>query len=139
MFPADLPSLLSFFFVLAVVYGALEVSSVFKNNAVKAIIALVVSFFAASSQEAVNLISAILPYAIMLFIVFFFIGFVLKFFKKGEGGKEEVDYTLLIVILALGLIFVSTENSFMKIDQNMLGVGVAVIIALLFYAAYKRH
>lgn len=134
----DIPTLLPFLFILAVVYGALEFSDVFKNRGVKVIIAVVLAFFAASSAEAIVFINFILPYAAFFFVAFFFLAFVLSFFKGDKKGEK--DYIPLIVILALIVIFLGSSEGLNIIniqDQNFLGMIVLLVIALLLYAGYK--
>ena len=64
--------MLPFLFVLAIVYGALELTSVLKNKAANIVIALVVAFFAISNASAVEFIIAVMPWAAILFIAAFF-------------------------------------------------------------------
>lgn len=131
----DVNFILPFFFVLAIVYGGMEVSKVFSNKGVKAIIAVVIAFFASSSPEAVAIIFYILPYAAIFFIAFFFLGFILSLFKG-----EKKDVTLIVVALALILIFLAAQNSLEIInlqDQNFLAMIVLLVIALLLYGGYK--
>lgn len=134
-----------FFFLLAVVYGALGVSGVFKNRAVNGIIALVVAFFGMTYQPFTAWLYSIMPYAIALFIAVFFIGFVTKLFKSKRG--EPKDYTLILIVIGLFLIlFVrfgeEVENITASLGmpvtyENLVGiVGIAVLIAFL-YSAYK--
>lgn len=132
--------LIPFFFAFAIVYGALEVSGVIKNNRANLIIALVMGFFAVSNPMVTGFINAILPYAVILFIAVFFIGFVTSFFrgKEGKGG----DYTLLAIIAGLALIFLSSGNSPLE-GLSLSGSGlvpwiVLALIVLIFVAAYYR-
>lgn len=138
--------ILPFMFVLAVVYGALDLAAVFKKKAVNAIIALVVAAFAISNTAIVDSIIAAMPWAAMLFIILFFIKFVLSFFKTGKGEKK--DYTLIVIILALVAIFMASQGTqliqdwlpggFPVTEENLiLIIGIVVIIAIL-YAAYKK-
>ncbi len=131
-----------FFFVLAVTYGALEVSGVFKNNRVNAIIALALSFFAISSPSFIGFVNAILPYAAMLFIAFFLLSFVLKAFS-GKGGER--DWTLIIIILILAAVFITNygydwlQSNFMIPDSdNFIALAGLGLIAVVFYAAYQK-
>jgi hypothetical protein len=127
-------------FLLAIVYGALEVSGVFKNKAVKAIIAIAIALFAITSSELVTFLNGVLPYAVMLFVAFFFIGFIFKFLKGG-GGK---DWTLIIIILILLLvllarlpdIFPGWQLGFLSNENLMWAIGTIVVLAI-FYIAYK--
>jgi hypothetical protein len=134
--------LIPFLFMLAIVFGALDVSGVFKNKRVNALIALVFAFFALTYQPAVDFIMGIMPIAIIFFIGFFFIGFVIKIAKKGA----DKDYTLLIIIITLILLILATQGSdaiakFMPGFENqgntiLVAAGIA-FIAVLLLAAYK--
>ncbi len=76
MIPYIMEYAIPFFFLLAVVYGALGISGVFKNRAVNLIIALVIALFGMTYQPFITWLYTIMPYAIALFIAVFFIGFV---------------------------------------------------------------
>ncbi len=150
--PLDfLTSVIPFFLVLAIVYGALDVSGVFKNRAANAVIAMVIAFFAMTSEPAVAFIMQVLPYAAILFVIIFFIGFVISFFrgKEGRGGRERggPDLTLLAVIAVLIIIFLANQgydalqdllpSGFPITSENFaLIIGIILIIAII-YAAYK--
>ena len=143
-----LTNMIPFFFVLAIVYGALDYSNVLKKNSVKAIISLVIAFFAITYQPLVDFIYLVLPYAVILFIVVFFLAFISKLFKGkgGEGGKGgERDWTLIAIIVILILIATAAYgqdilNNFlpaMPAENFLYAVGL-VLVLLIFYAAYKN-
>ena len=143
MLPLDFISieiLLPFFLVLAIVYGALEVSHIFRNKAVKGIIAVVFAFFSVMNYEVVMLINSLLPYAALFFIALFFFWFI----KKPFSGGGKSDPVLVIIILGLVLIFfarlIATENipeySFLA-NPNLLWAAGLVIILLILWKAYK--
>lgn len=148
--PLDfLTSAIPFFLVLAIVYGALDVSGVFRNRAANMIIAMVIAFFAMTSEPAVAFIMQVLPYAAILFVIIFFIGFVISFFKGkgGRGGREGADLTILVVIAMLIIIFLVNQgydvledlfpSGFPITSENFaLIIGIVLIIAII-YAAYK--
>ena len=132
----DLTTMLPFFLVLAIVYGALEVSKVFQNKGVKAIIAVVIAFFSISSPAVVEFLFSILPYAALFFIAFFFLGFISSFLKGKEGEKKDVG--LVLVVLALVLIFLASQQNIIAIgDQNLVGVIVLLVVVLILYAGYQ--
>jgi len=127
----SLDFLIPFFFIFAIIYGALEISGVFKNKAVKAIIA----------------VHQVLPYAAIFFVVVFFIGFIAKPFrgrKAGEPGKR--DPLLLLVVLGLLLIifaqlatpsspFYPDISSTILGDETILwGIGIVIVIFMFYYA-----
>ncbi len=135
---------LPFLFVLAIVYGALEMGSPIKNKAVRTIISLVISFVAVSTQGVVDLINQMIPYAAIMFIIVFFFGFV----RKSIEGKQK-DYTLIIIVAGLVLIFLASQGietlnallpyTFPLDTENFLTIiGIVLIIAII-YAAYLKH
>jgi hypothetical protein len=139
--------ILPFLFVLAIVYGALELAAVFKNKKVNVIIALVVSVFAISSPGVVDTIVSAMPWAAMLFIILFFVKFILSFFKMKRNKDEAPDFTLLLAILGLILVFMLSQGTQLiqdwlpggfPIDEDnfILIIGV-IIIAVILYLAYK--
>ena len=145
----SLDFLIPFFFIFAVIYGALEFSGVFKNKAVKAIIALALGFFAVSNADVVSFIHLVLPYAAIFFVVVFFIGFIAKpFRRKGkEGGQpSKRDPFLLLVVLGLLLIvfaqlatpsspFYPDISSTILGDETVLwGIGIIIVIFMFYYA-----
>ena len=133
-----------FFFILAIVYGALEVGGVFKNKGVKVIIALTIAAISITNAQVVEVINQYLPYAAVFFIAFFFLGFIAKVFK-GEKGKTK-DWTLIIVVVGLILIiFARQGDSFRDLFdrtplsfENFIVLVAIIVMALLFYAAYKK-
>jgi hypothetical protein len=146
MFPYDIISfeiLLPFMLVLAIVYGALEVSKVFANRAVKAIIAVVFAFFSVMNSQVVAFINSILPYAAGFFVVIFLIWIVLKPLKGG-GGKKGIDPVLLIVILVLVLVLLARmsvsdywpESSLIS-NANLLWIIGIIIVVVILWKAYK--
>jgi hypothetical protein len=141
---ADLLTILiPFLFVLAVVYGALEVSDIFKRSQVKLIISLCFALVAMTTGFITEFIMGILPYAIMAFIAIFFVGFALSFFKGKGGEKGERDYTLMAIVLILLLLFLANYGiGFLEdympgisAEEFATGVGI-VVIFLVLYSAY---
>ena len=134
---------LPFLLVLAIVYGALDLSGLFRKNAVNLLISLVIAFLAMSNTSVAATVAAIMPWAALLFIAVFFIKFLLSIFKS----KGERDYTLLIIVLGLVVIFMLGQGTqlvqdwmppgFPVTEENfLLIIGVVIIIAI-FYAAYR--
>lgn len=146
MFEDIMVSILPFFFVFAIVYGSLGVSSIFDRR-INMIIAVVLAFFAISSAEVTNFIYQVLPYAAVFFMIFFFIGFVIKVLKgKGKDGGTT-NWELIIVVVGLILMVLATQG--MSFFNNMLPGGSdafnnlatligIVLILVIIYAAYKH-
>jgi len=145
MFPFDflaMETLLPFFLVLAIVYGALEVSKVFTNRGVKGIIAVVFAFFSVMNAQVVAFINSILPYAAGFFVVIFIIWIVLKPLRGKEGKK--MDPVLIVVILVLVLIILARmqttdylpENSIFS-NTNLIWIVGIIIAVVVLYKVYK--
>jgi hypothetical protein len=141
--------MIPFLFVLAVVYGALDFAEVFKKNSVKGIIALAMAFFAISSPPVISFIDSILPYAVILFIIVFFLAFLKKLVSRGgKGGGEKKpfkDWSLLAIVVVLLAIFLADQGSGLlgtylpsaTTTELLYGAGL-VLILLILYAAYKN-
>lgn len=144
---------LPFIFVFAVAFGALEVSGVFKakggssNKRINGLIALVVAFFAISTEWVLLLIMQILPIAAVIFILVFLVGFITRPFETEEGKKRDV--TLILIVVVLGLIFLTGQGYQMLSDvfpymgiqmdpANFMYLAGLVLVVLLLYAAYKK-
>ena len=131
-----------FFFILAVVFGALEFSGVFKNKGVKFIIAAAIAFFGVSNSTFIEAINTYMPYAAVFFIVVFFLGFIAKFLK----GKGTHDWVLIMVVV--GLIFIllvgmqgNLEPLFKNFPinyENFLIIIAVVLFLVALFAAYKK-
>lgn len=146
--PLDiLASVIPFFFVAAIVYGALEVSGVFKNKNVKMIIAAVFALFTMTYDPLIIFINNIMPYAAIFFIVVFFVAFI---FKPMKGKKEEGrDYTLIIIVCGLIIVFLA-NSGYQLINQwipqistisgtNFMVAAGIILIVFILYAAYKMQ
>ena len=135
-------TLVPFLFVLAVAFGSLEVSGVFKRKQVNLIIAVAMAFFAITNDTVLTFLNAVLPFAIMGFILLFFFGFVMK--SLGGDKEGDRDYTLIIMVLMLILIFAANygldffEGILPGIDDEelMTGLGIAVL-GIIFFSVYK--
>jgi hypothetical protein len=141
MFGLDIVSLeyfLPFLLVVAIVYGALETAGMFRSKGVKVIIAVVLGFFSVMSYQVVQMINSFLPFAAIVFVFIFIAGYM----KKSLSGGREKDNTLIIIIFALGILFIASIanssggfNLYQYTDFLWL-IGVVAVVAIL-YAAYK--
>lgn len=141
--PSDLLTFaLPFFFVMAVVYGALEISDIFKKGAIKALISILIAFFAVTNESVVAIIIYFLPYAAIFFIAFFFIGFLYSFIRK----EEKKDPTLLAIVFALVLIFLAAQGQAIIKEilpkgfitpENFSVIAGLLVIIVIFLAVYK--
>jgi len=133
--------ILPFFLMFAIVYGALDFAGMFKNRKVVLLVSIILALFAISLEWVRMSIVTYMPYAALVFIVFFFIGFLKKLFS---GKDKNPDYTLLAVIIMLLLLFIASQGDMLSsffpsymFNEIMLAAGL-VLIAFIFYAAYKK-
>jgi len=130
-----------FFFVLAVVYGSLEVSNVFRKSSVKGLISLAIAAVTLTSEAVTVFVMDILPYAAILFVIFFVLGFILNVFR---GEDKKVDFSLVAVIAALVLVFVLSQQDFVESyvpwlsSENSVFIVAGILLLMIFYAAYKK-
>ncbi len=130
-------TLLPFLLVLAVAYGGMESANIFKNKAIKAVVAVVIAFFGVSSYSMVQFINSILPYIAVIFLLVFIVGFA----KKSLSGSEK-DNTMIIVMMVLFLLLVgSFANAggglgLVQYTEFLWLIGVVIVLAIIF-AAYK--
>jgi len=128
--------LLPFMLVIAVVYGGLESVQMFRNRAIKTIIAVVVGFFALTNYQIVQTINSFLPYAAIFFVLVFGLGFARKALS-GDGGR---DNTMLIIVIALVLLFIASltlyGGNLYQYNEFLWLIGI-IAVAAIFYAAYK--
>jgi len=119
----------------------LEVSGVFGKRA-NTLIAVIIGFFAISSPMLVEFLNQALPFAVIFFIGFFFLSFIVKF----AGKPKEKDYTLIMIITGLVILFFATngqeiiENYFSLPQESITNIFswiILIFILLLFFAAYK--
>ncbi|MFC2143758.1 hypothetical protein ACFLQO_00120 [Candidatus Aenigmatarchaeota archaeon] len=141
--------MIPFLFVLAVVYGGLDFSGVFNKNSVKGIISLAIALFALTYVPVLDFIYGILPYAVVLLIFLFFLAFLNNLVSGGgkTGGEKKPfkDWSLLMIVIVLVLLFMSSYGEdlvgeflpSMPIENLMYGVGL-VLILLIFYAVYRN-
>ena len=129
--------LLPFMLVLAVSYGALETAGMFRNRAIKAIIAVVVAFFAMTNYMIVQTINSMLPYVAIIFLLVFIVGFA----KRSLSGSEKDNTMIIIMMVLLMLLVASISNSYggfglYQYTEFLWLIGVVLVLAILF-AAYK--
>ena len=132
--------ILPFFLMFALVYGALDVSGMFKNRKVSTLISIILALFAISLETARVTIVTYMPYVALIFIVFFFLGFLKKLFS---GKDKQPDYVILGIIAMLILLFLVSQTSLLESlsspfgGENIILIAGLVLIAFIFYSAYK--
>ena len=138
-------TLISSIFILAVVFGVLELSNVFKNRAVHFVVALAIAFFASVYPPLISTIWAVLPNIAWFFIVMFFLAFTMQLLgiRKQGGGVETmvVNAGMLVVLLSVGWMII---QSFPGMQLPLIGGGENLLFLLgiifvisLFWSAMK--
>ncbi len=129
-----------FIFVLAVVYGSLELSEVFKNKRVKMLISLAVAAIAVVNQQVVGIINLYLPYAAILFAAVFFLRFINK------STKDAKDWPLILAGVALLVILLARQGDSFRgyFDagplsyENFIIITAILVLMLILYGVYKH-
>lgn len=146
-FDPTMQFIIPFLFVLAVVFGVLQMARIFKNKAVAGVIAIAIAFFAASYGPFLTLLWTYLPTVTWFFIGMFFIVFVLEVFGI-RGGKDKefreeaaiLQGAILFILLALGWMIAEAfplELPYIGSGQNLILVLGIVFILLIFWSAFK--
>lgn len=140
-------TLIPFLFVLAIVFGILELTDIFRNRAVNFIIALSISFFTITNATFVALLWSQFGNITAFFIIMFFIAFVLEVFglRKRVAGRETstdsviINGAILFLLLSIGSLYINLIPSipFIGGGQNLLFFFVVIIILVIFWSAYK--
>jgi len=134
-----------FLFTLAVTFGVLEVTNVFKNKAVNFLIALALSIFAITSPTFVDLLWNYFGDITIFFIVMFLIAFILEALgvrRKDtvmSGDAIVIQSAILFLLLTLGFYYIDKIPSipFVGGSQNLLLLFALVLILAIFWSAYK--
>jgi len=142
---STLQPFLPFLFVLAVIYGLLSVTDVFKKKSVNFIIALVFAFFAAGYEPFVSFFFMNFGIVLWAFVILFFIAFILEALglrkRKVPKGKENVPMiiaTIIIIFLATyGFAYIKELEIPVIGTENFLVILGLVLLAIIFYYAYE--
>ena len=138
--------LIPFLFILAVVFGAVNVANVFKNRGVNFLVSLALAFFGASNQAFVQFLWSQFGSITIFFIAMFFIIFVLEAFgvrgkkEKGDGADALViNVAILFVLLSIGYLYIDVFPSLPIIGggENLMLLVFVVLMIVIFWSAYK--
>ena len=137
--------LIPFLFVLAIVFGFLDVFKIFgRNIAVNFLIALAIAFFSISSEAFVNFLWTYFGSITIFFIIMFLLAFVLEIFGLRKGKRENTS----IIIIYGGILFVllslwvlsskyAPELPYIGSGQNLLFLIAIIFVLAIFWAAFK--
>jgi hypothetical protein len=130
-------TLLPFLLVVAVVYGGMETAGIFRNRAIKAIVSVVLGFFAVTNYYLVQFVNSVLPYIAIIFLLVFIVGFA----KKSLSGSEKDNTMIIIIVVLIMLLTASVANSYggyglLQYTEFLWLIGVVFVMAIIF-AAYR--
>lgn len=139
---------ITFLFVLAVVFGGLRISNVLKSGPAAFILSLAVAAFAAMYTPFTTMLWSIMPSLTWFFIVIFFIAFVFEMFgirKRAPGerpGPEAmvVNAAILLVLLSVGWMLADIfpmEIPFIGSPENLIFLLGFIFILAIFWGAMK--
>jgi hypothetical protein len=136
--------LIPFLFVLAIIFGILELTGVFRNRGVKLLISLSIAFFTVTNSAFVELLWSQFALISGFFIVMFFIAFVLQVFGiRGQAptGGEGIMINGAILVLLLVFGFASSnllpQIPFLGGGTNLISIAALILILVIFWAAFK--
>lgn len=138
--------LIPFLFVLAVVFGAVNASNVFRNRGVNFLVSLALAFFAASNTSFIQFLWSQFGSISIFFIAMFFIIFTLEAFgvRKGQPGKDSSDAlvvngAILFLLFSIGYLFIGSFPTLPVVGggQNLLLLLFIVFMVVIFWFAYK--
>lgn len=135
---------LPFLFVLAIVFGLLEIVDIFKRKSVNVVLAFVFAFFAAGYEPFVTFFFAKFGLILWGFVFLFFVAFIMEAIgmrgkKKVPEGKENllmVVITIIILILgAVGFTYIKElEVPVIGTDNLLMIIGLLLLVVLFFFA-----
>ena len=138
---------ITFLFVLAVVFGGLRISNVLKSGPASLLLAIAVAAFASMYQPFVAVLWSFMPSLTWFFIIIFFIAFVFEMFgirKGGQGppGPEAmvVNAAILLILLSVGwrlADLIPLEIPFVGSPENLIFLLGLIFILAIFWGALK--
>ena len=136
---------ITFLFVLAIVFGALRISNVLKSAPASFLLSLAVAAFAAMYAPFTATLWAYMPSLTWFFIIIFLIAFVFEMFgiRKGEKPSSEamvVNAAVLLILLTVGWRVAETFKvslPFIGGGENLVFVVGLVFIIAIFWGAMK--
>lgn len=130
--------LIPFLFVLALSFGALEASKVFKNRAVNAVIAVALALFAASYQPFVTNLWGLLPALTWFFLLVFLLAFVGRALKVSDERERTktlvVGGMIMLLFLTVG-ISMMPQVPVIGTENLLMAIGIFFLVMLIWIAA----
>jgi hypothetical protein len=133
-----------FLFVLAIVFGVLELTKIFKNRGVNFLVALAIAFFTISNATFINMLWSYFGSITTFFLIMFFIAFIFEVFGLRRGQHQPtssiiINGGILFILLSIGFLYVSyiPELPFIGGGQNLMFLFIIIFILVIFWAAFR--
>lgn len=137
-------TLIPFLFVLAIIFGILELTKIFRNRGVNFLIALAIAFFTISNAAFINMLWSYFGSITTFFIIMFFIAFTFEIFglRRGQHPPTSaiiIDGAILFILLTAGFLHADLipELPFLGGGQNLVFLFIIIFILVIFWAAFK--
>lgn len=137
-------TLIPFLFVLAIVFGVLDLSKIFGNRGVNFLIALALAYFTITNTAFVTLLLSYFGSITAFFIIMFFIAFILEVFglRKGQHSPTLsmiINAGILFILLSVGFLYAEQIPTFPYIGggQNLIFLFIIIFILVIFWSAFR--
>jgi hypothetical protein len=139
-------TLIPFLFVLAIVFGLLDIIKMFgRNRAVNFLIAFSIAFFSITNSGFVNLLWSQFGTITSFFIIMFFIAFVLEIFglkdKKDKAKDDDIIIygAILLILFSFGFVYSNLIPTIPYIGggSNFIVLIAIIFILVIFWKAFK--
>lgn len=137
-----------FLFTLAITFGLLNLTNVFKNKGAHFIISLALSIFAITSPTFVNLLWSYFGSVTVFFIALFLLALILETFGlrklsliKDYGGSLVIQIAVLFLLLTLGFYYSDRLPTlpYLGSGENALFLFAILLILSIFWAVYRMQ
>jgi hypothetical protein len=137
-------TLIPFLFVLAIVFGVLSLTKIFRNKGVNFLIALAIAFFTITNTSFVSMLWSYFGSITTFFIVMFIIAFVFEVFglRRGQHPPTSsilIDAGILFILLSIGFLYASQIPGlpFIGGGQNLIFLFIIIFILVIFWSAFR--
>ncbi len=148
MYLLEIDFLLSFVFVLALVYGCLELLDLGTKDKPKKIgkgsriiMSVVIAIISSTYEPLTHFFSLYIPIIAIVFAIFFIIGFLLSFFKKQDQKSDSILLICFCCIFLIGILSVG-QNIFIDMSffdiyyEDFMWIIALILVAIIFIGAY---
>ena len=138
-------TLIPFLFVLAIIFGVLELTKIFQNRGVNFLVALAIAFFTITNTAFVDMLWSYFGGITTLFIIMFFIAFIFEVFGLRKPGQHQptssiiINGGILFILLSIGFLYANQipELPFLGGGQNLIFLFIIIFILVIFWSAFR--